>query len=82
MAISQCPHRVPPSMWAWISAPPRCRLTGPGGVHHGDHTARHVLPNVGKMAFRWKGMKRRQPPQVSLPAPSASHINPAKGRLV
>jgi hypothetical protein len=70
---------VPPAMWPWITAAPRCTLIGPGGMHTGDHRARHSISQVGKMNFRWAGAKRR--PEVALPTPTADHINPANGVL-
>lgn len=78
--ISQCPHRVPPTLWVLIIAPPRCRLVGPGGIHHGDHRATFKLANVGKAAFVWKGIKHR--PTVQLPSPTADHIQPARGKVI
>jgi hypothetical protein len=75
--VKRCTQRVPQALCGPLSPLPQCTLTTPTGTHTGEHRARLVMVNVGKVVFKWKGARRKikpPPPIISFGAKTNPYL--------
>ncbi len=80
--MTACEDPPPSSLVGNLRVPGcTCPLGPDGATHGGQHRSAMTVAGVGKVVVKWKNWRvsKNQPPVVTLPSPSAPHIQANRG---